>query len=450
MLWPETATRTADGQLTLGGVPLPRLAEEFGTPLYVYDEVTLRNRARRIRDAFTRTYADSGIVYAAKALPSPAIIALLREESMGLDVVSGGELYAGLAAGMPPESICFHGNNKSEDELREALTARIGHIVIDNLDEARMLSRLAVELNTVVNVMLRLNPGVEVHTHHKIATGVADSKFGVPIWSGQAASAVEMILSAPGLSLVGYHAHIGSQIFDDAPYREAIVIVLDFAAEVRTRFGFFPTVFSPGGGFGIAYEPGQDEPPIETWADEATATLRAECARHELPLPRLIVEPGRTIVGPAGVALYRVGSIKDVAGIRTYVAVDGGMADNIRPTLYGARYTAAIANRTGAGPDVPVTIAGKYCESGDLLIEDARLQMVEPGDLIALAAAGAYCLAMASNYNLARRPAAVLVNAGNARLIRRRETYLDLMATEIAPNLAPDDQFGSLAPSAKS
>ncbi len=447
MLWPETATRTADGELSIGGVPLPRLAEEFSTPLYVYDEITLRTRARRVRDAFQRTYPDTGIVYAAKALPSPAIIALLEEEGFGLDVVSGGELYAGLAARMPPEAITFHGNNKSEDELREAIAAGIGHIAIDNLDEVRLLSRLATEAGATAKVLLRVNPGVDVHTHHKIATGVADSKFGVPIWSGQAAVAVEAILAAPGLALVGYHAHIGSQIFDDGPYRQAIVIMLEFAAEMRDRSGFVPTMLSPGGGFGIAYEPGQEEASIETWANEATATVRAECARHGLPLPRLIVEPGRTIVGPAGVALYRVGSIKEVAGIRTYVAVDGGMADNIRPTLYGARYTAALANRTGAGPEVPVTIAGKYCESGDLLIEDARLQMVEPGDLIALAAAGAYCLAMASNYNLSRRPAVVLVREGDARLIRRRETYQDLLASEIMPDWSPE---GALARSAKS
>ena len=433
MLWPQTAARTADGQLAIGGVALPRLAAEFGTPLYIYDEETLRARARRFREAFEGQYPDTGVVYAAKALPSPAVIALLREEGLGLDVVSGGELYAGLAAGMPPGSMTFHGNNKGETELREAISARIGHIVIDNLDEIRLLSRLAVETGEDVDVLLRLNPGVDVHTHHKIATGVADSKFGLPVWTGHAAVAVEAILTAPGLRLRGYHAHIGSQIFDDAPYRQTIVIMLEFAAEMRERFGVVPAIISPGGGFGIAYEPDQVEAEIETWAEEAVATLRAECARHDLPLPRLVVEPGRAIVGPAGVALYEVGSIKDVAGIRTYVAVDGGMADNIRPTLYGARYAVALANRTGAGPDVPVTIAGKYCESGDVLIDEVRLPRLERGDVLALPAAGAYCLPLASNYNLAPRPAVVLVAAGEARLIRRRETYADLLACDVLP-----------------
>ncbi len=436
MLWPQTAARTADGQLSIGGVPLPELAAEFGTPLYVYDEETLRARARRFREAFEGSYPDTGVVYAAKALPSLAIIAMLRDEGLGLDVVSGGELYAGLAAGMLPGKITFHGNNKGETELREAIAAGIGHIVIDNLDEVRLLSRLAVEAAVDVDVLLRLNPGVDVHTHHKIATGVADSKFGVPVWTGHAAVAVEAILAAPGLRLRGYHAHIGSQIFDDAPYRQTIVIMLEFAAEMRERFGLVPEIVSPGGGFGIAYEPDQVEAAIETWAEEAVATLRAECARHDLPLPHLVVEPGRAIVGPAGVALYEVGSIKDVAGIRTYVAVDGGMADNIRPTLYGARYAVALANRTGAGPEVPVTIAGKYCESGDLLIEEAMLPMVEPGDLLCLPAAGAYCLAMASNYNLAQRPAVVVVNGGETRLIRRRETYDDLLRMDVLPEPA--------------
>ena len=433
MLWPQSSCRTADGQLSIGGAPLPQLASQYGTPLYIYDEETLRERARRFQTSFGSHYPDSSVVFAAKALPSPAIIALLHEEGLGLDVVSGGELYAGLAAGMPPGSITFHGNNKGESELREALSAGIGCIAIDNLDEVRLLSRLANEAGTTVQVLLRLNPGVDVHTHRKIATGVADSKFGMPVWTGHAAVAVEAILNAPGLDLIGYHAHIGSQIFDSAPYKQTIFIMLEFAAEMRDRFGFVPEVISPGGGFGIAYEPNQEEAAIEEWAEEASATLRTECARHDLPLPRLVVEPGRAIVGPAGVALYRVGSIKDVAGIRTYVAVDGGMADNIRPTLYGAKYSVAIANRTGAGPDVPVTIAGKFCESGDLLIEDAALPMVEPGDLLCLPAAGAYCLAMASNYNLSLRPAVVLVRDGQVRQIRRRETYEDLLATEIYP-----------------
>lgn len=443
MLWPDTADRTPDGRLTLGGVALSELAEQFGTPLYVYDEETLRIRARLFREAFGGIYPDTNVVYAAKALLLPSVLTILRDEGLGLDVVSGGELFAGIRAGMDPAAIAFHGNNKGEQELREAIATGVGHIVIDNVDEIALVARIAARAGVHQKVMLRLNPGVDVHTHRKIATGVTDSKFGVPVWTGTAAVAVEHILKQHSLHLVGYHAHIGSQIFDDAPYRETIVVMLEFAAEMRKRHGITPRVISPGGGFGIGYEAGQAEAPIREWAEAAVATLRAECARHDLPLPTLVVEPGRSIVGPAGVALYRVGSIKDVAGIRTYVAVDGGMADNIRPSLYGARYTAALANRSGAGPEVPVTIAGKYCESGDILLEDALLPMLEPGDLIAFAAAGAYCLAMASNYNLSLRPAVALVADGRARLIRRRETYEDLLATDLMADESGSFRVGS-------
>jgi len=433
MLWPETVERDGDGRLAIGGIAVPDLADRFGTPLYVYCEATLRARAGRFRDAFRGAYPNSRVVYASKALMSPAIVRILWEEGLGLDVVSGGELHAALVAGIPAAEITFHGNNKGEDELREALAAGIGHVAIDNLWEVALLARLARQVGTSVPVLLRLNPGVDVHTHAKIRTGVADSKFGLPIATGDAAAAVDRVLASPELRLDGYHCHIGSQLFDPAAYAEAIRVVVDFAAAMRDQHGVAPRVLSPGGGFGIAYVEGQEEASIETWANQTAEAVRAACARHELALPRLVVEPGRAIVGPAGIALYRVGAIKSIPGVRTYVAVDGGMADNIRPSLYGARYTVALANRDGDGAGETVTIAGKYCESGDILVEDVRLPPLTAGDLLTLPAAGAYCLAMASNYNLATRPAAVLVRDGEARLIRRRETYADLLATEVLP-----------------
>lgn len=433
MLWPQTVERADNGSLRLGGVHLAELAEQYGTPLYVFDEATLRARARAARTAFARCYPRTRVLYAGKALLSIPIVAILREEGLGLDVVSGGELYAGLKAGVPASTITFHGNNKSEQELREAIVAGVGLIAVDNHFELALLTDLAADLGTRVPVLLRLNPGVDVHTHDKIKTGVIDSKFGFPIWNGDAAAAVQRAVGTPGLDLVGYHAHLGSQLFDADTMRVAIEAMVEFAAEMRDRFGVTPREISPGGGFGIAYEAGESEAVFEDWANIIGSALSHSCDRHGLPLPELAVEPGRAIVGPSAVALYRVGSMKDIPGVRRYVSVDGGMADNIRPTLYGARYTAAIANRAEDEPRKRVTIAGKYCESGDVLIEDIELPELVSGDLLAVPAVGAYCLAMASNYNQALRPAVVLVKDGVARLIRRRETYEDLVVTEVCP-----------------
>jgi diaminopimelate decarboxylase len=431
MLWPLTTERDSDGGLRLGAVSATVLAERFGTPLYVFDETTLRTRARAAVEAFGRAYPQSRVRYAGKALLSIPIVRIIHEEGLGLDVVSGGELYAGLRAGIPPEDIAFHGNNKSEEELREAIAAGVGLIAVDNHFELATLTRLIAEHRTTVPVLLRLNPGVDVHTHDKIKTGVIDSKFGFPIWNGDAASPVERAVANPGLDLVGYHAHLGSQLFDADTMQVATETMVEFAAQMRARHHITPREISPGGGFGIAYTENDAEASFDEWANVIGCALTGACARHALPLPDLVVEPGRSIVGPAGVALYRVGAIKEIQGVRRYVAVDGGMADNIRPTLYGARYTATVANRAESGPRERVTIAGKYCESGDILIEDIALPALDPGDLLAVPAAGAYCLAMASNYNHALRPAVVLVKDGEARLVRRRETYEDLLATEV-------------------
>ncbi|HEU0114555.1 MAG TPA: diaminopimelate decarboxylase [Thermomicrobiales bacterium] len=434
MTWPVTTRRDASGVLTIGGVALPAMAEAYGTPLYVFDETTLRQRARSIRGAFEAAYPNSRVVYAGKALLSPTIVGILAEEEIGLDVVSGGELAAGLRAGMPAAAMTLHGNNKSADELRQAVAAGVGLIAIDNDLEIELLRDNVADGAGEVAVLLRLNPGIAAHTNEKMRTGALDSKFGFPIETGQALAAAERVAATPGLALVGYHAHIGSQIFDATLVERTIERLLAFAAAARDRCGVAPRVIVPGGGFGVADDASGADVSIAAWANAAAGAIERGAARWGLPLPELVVEPGRAIVGPAGVALYRVGARKAIPGVRTYVSIDGGMADNIRPSLYGARYSAALANRDGAGaPTETVTIAGKYCESGDLLIEQIDLPRLAAGDLLAVPMAGAYCLAMASNYNLAPRPAAALVNDGRHRLFRRRETLDDMLATELTP-----------------
>jgi diaminopimelate decarboxylase len=432
MSWPETTRRTAEGSLELGGVAAVELAREFGTPLYVFDEETLRKRARRIRDAFLHAYERSRLVYAGKAYLSPALMRILVEEGIGLDVVSGGEIFAGLRAGVDPSQMIFHGNNKSRTELEEAVAAAVGLIAIDNDLEISLLESVAREAGRNVAVVLRLNPGVDVHTHHKMRTGATDSKFGFPVWDGQAEDAAADICGATGLDLVGYHAHVGSQIFDPTLVARTIGVIMEVAGRVYERWGVIPQIVIPGGGFGVADDASGGDVPVAEWAMAAAMAIERGCRHYGFPLPDLVVEPGRAIIGPAGVALYSVGSRKTVPGVRTYVSVDGGMADNIRPALYGARYAAALANRNPVGaPLQTVTIAGKYCESGDVLIDDVSLPELAAGDLLAVPMAGAYCLAMASNYNLSPRPAAVIVADGRARLIRRRETYDDLLRSDV-------------------
>ena len=438
MLWPNTTARTERGEMTIGDCPVSQLAEQFGTPLYIYDEATLHDRAKRVVDAFTCRLRDARVVYGGKAYLSPAIVRLFHGYGIGLDVVSGGEIYGGLRAGIPAADLVFHGNNKSPDELRYALRERVGTIVVDNEEEidrlewiARDMSRLRPDNGTKVPVMVRLNPGVDVHTHAKISTGVVDSKFGFPLWENNARSAVEQLTACHHLELIGYHMHLGSQMSTHESMPEAIDRQVAFAADMRDRYGVTPSRYSPGGGLSIAYSgDGVDADP-EQWAEVIVSAYSAAWEKHVLPPGIVIAEPGRWLIGPAAVALYRVGSVKRIAGVRTYVAVDGGMADNIRPAMYEARYTAQIANRVSTGDPEHVRIAGRFCESGDVLIDDIELPAVAVDDLLAMPAAGAYHLPMASNYNAVPRPAAVMVGSGQARVIRRRETIEDVFAAEV-------------------
>ena len=425
-LLPDTADVTADGHLLLGGCDVVALAREFGTPLYVYDQATIQARARGYQAALEAAYPGEALVcYAAKAYCAPWLLRLLASIDMGLDVVSGGELFTAQQAGFPASRTYFHGNNKGPDELAMALDAGVARIVVDNLEEIARLNALCEERGIRQPVLLRVAPGVEAHTHAHIKTGVLDTKFGLSLDTAAAAVAVERLNTAAGLDLTGLHAHIGSQIFELEPYVATIGRLFEFAA----RTGIDLRELSPGGGFGMRYTPADESLPTQA-VIQAIATAVCQAA-GSASLPRLTIEPGRSIVGPAAVALYRVGSVKEIAGVRTYVAVDGGMADNIRPTAYGARYAPLLANRVLDTPLAEVAIAGKYCESGDVLMKDAILPLPCVDDLVAVPGSGAYHLSMASNYNMSLRPAVVVVSNGAARLVRRRETFDDLLRAEL-------------------
>jgi diaminopimelate decarboxylase len=426
-LWPVDARRNERGEIAIAGHSLTDLAAEFGTPLYIFSEAELRENCRQVLTSFRDCWPRTRVVYAGKAGLNGTLIHLIRDEGLGLDVVSGGELAIALAAGVEPAEISFHGNNKGPEELREAVAAGVGKIILDNLVEIDRLAGIAAEVGRTQAVLLRLNPGVDVHTHHKISTGIVDSKFGLPIANGQAREAVERVLGRPSLELLGYHAHIGSQLFESDAYIAAIDELVGFGAAMRSELGVEMRHLSPGGGFGIAYLDSDEPRPASYWADVITGAVRAACDRHGMPEPVLTIEPGRSIAGPAGIALYTVGSIKTIPGVRTYVAVDGGMADNIRPSLYDARYSAAIANRAPREVAGEVAIVGKYCESGDILIERIAMPAIAVGDMLALPACGAYCLPMASNYNGSLRPAVIMVGADGVRVMRERETVADLM-----------------------
>ena len=421
-LFPHATEINAQGNLVLGGCDTAQLAAEFGTPLYVFDEATLRARCRGFVEGFRERYPDSTVIYACKAFINVALAQILKEEDVGLDVVSGGELAVAQRVDFPPEKIYSHGSNKSRHELEMALDYGIGRVVVDNFHDVDLLGEVASKRGMIQDILLRVSPGIDPHTHAYTTTGVLDSKFGFSIQTGQAKEAVEKAMKAKGMNLVGLHFHLGSPIFDLEPYTRAMEVTLDFASQV----GLPLQEISPGGGFAISYTRDQQPPSVEAYAEAIVSTLRGQNN------PRLIVEPGRAIVGPAGVALYSVGASKDVLGVRKYVSIDGGMGDNIRPALYQAQYEAVIANKMVEEEWETVSVAGRYCESGDVLLRDVLFPRMGPGDILAVPAAGAYAPSMASNYNLVPRPAIVMVKGGQARLIRRRETYEDLMRNDLA------------------
>jgi len=426
VLFPVTYRVNAAGHMEVGGCDLLELAREHGTPLYVYDEATVRQRASE----YVAAMGGAGqVLYSAKAFASPRFLRVVAEEGLGLDVVSAGELHLALKSAFPRERLHFLGNNKSVEDLRAAFAAG-ATIVIDGDHEFDLLRDLIPD-GKRAPVMLRLSPGVKPDTHDHISTGQLDSKFGFSVESGAARRAVETAMAHPRLDLVGLHSHIGSQIFALRAYEDAMDIMLGLLATLRSDLGFEPRKLGAGGGLGIAYTRDDDPPTPRHFVETVRHALETGCASRGLEVPQLVVEPGRSIAGPAGMAIYTVGSIKDIPGVRRYVAVDGGMGDNIRPKLYGARYEAFLVSAPEARPDGKVTIAGKYCESTDILITDIEMPELKPGDVIAVPATGAYCLAMASNYNGMPRPEVLMLRDGSAHVMRRRETLDDLYAAEV-------------------
>lgn len=422
-----TMRSNEEGILEIGGVDVLRLREEFGTPLVVIDEQLVRDTCRDYRTCFGRAPNGGSVLYASKAFLTPALCRIMESEELGLDVVSGGELYIAREAGFPMDRVVFHGNNKSEEELEMALDLGVGRIVVDNQSEMDLLARLARRRDQRTDIFLRITPGVEAHTHEYIRTGQIDSKFGFTLPDGSALQAARDISGDPFLRLRGFHCHIGSQIFSMDSYRHAARVMCRFVRDVREACGVTVEELDLGGGFGIYYSEGDTPTTIQEYADAVILAVLEESAGLGIPVPRILVEPGRSIIGPAGTSLYTVGTIKEIPGHRKYVAVDGGMTDNIRPALYGARYEAVLANRTGETPGETVTLAGKCCESGDLLLRDVLLPPARTGDLVAVTATGAYGYSMASNYNALPRPAVVLVCDGQADLIIGRERYGDLV-----------------------
>ncbi|HEY3501447.1 MAG TPA: diaminopimelate decarboxylase [Actinocatenispora sp.] len=443
-LWPRTVSRGADGVLRVGGIPATDLAAEYGTPLYVVDEVDLRSRAAAYRDAFAAAFPAGGdVYYAGKSFLCKAVVRWIAEEGLNLDVCSGGELAVALAAGFDPARIGFHGNNKSLAELDRAVTSGVGRVIVDSFDEIERLAALAADRGVRVPVMVRVTVGVEAHTHEYIATAHEDQKFGFSLNRGQdgraggaAAEAVRRILAAPSLRLLGLHSHIGSQIYDAQGFEVSARRVLALQAQIRDEFGVEPPELDLGGGFGIAYTT-QDDPfdPVEI-ATALAGIVAHECRGYGLAVPRISVEPGRSISGPAGCTLYEVGTVKDVeldgGAVRRYISVDGGMSDNIRTALYDASYSCTLASRVSTARAGLSRVVGKHCESGDIVVRDEFLPSdVGPGDLVAVPGTGAYTRSMANNYNHVPRPGVVAVADGTARVIVRAETEDDLLRLDV-------------------
>jgi len=436
-VWPRNVVRADDGEVRVAGVRVSDLASEFGTPLFVIDEDDFRARCRAMADAFG---GGENVHYAAKAFLCTEVARWIAAEGLSLDVCSGGELAVALHAGFPPERIALHGNNKSLDELTAAVRAGIGHVVLDSMMEIERLDAIAGRLGTVQDVLVRVTVGVEAHTHEFISTAHEDQKFGLSLADGQAMAAIRRVFETDNLRLVGLHSHIGSQIFDCAGFELAAHRVIGLLRDVVAEFGVQKTAqistIDLGGGLGISYLSQDDPPPVEELAAKLGAIVRNESALAGLPEPRLIVEPGRAIAGPGTVTLYEVGTVKDVAVAsnfhRRYVSVDGGMSDNIRTALYGAEYDVRLVSRASDAQPVLARVVGKHCESGDIVVRDTWVHDdIRPGDLLAVAATGAYCYSMSSRYNLIGRPAVVAVRDGKARLILRRETVDDLLSLEV-------------------
>ncbi len=421
-----------EGHLEIGGCDAVALAREFGTPLYVMDEALIRANCRAYKRAFAERYPNNEVSYAGKAFLCTAMCALLEEEGMCLDVASAGELHTALRAGFPPERLFLHGNNKSRLELEMAISAGVHRIIGDNEYELEMLIALAERAGRPVDVLFRITPGIDPHTHERIRTGQVDTKFGLEVQNGQAARVIERAVAHPFLRVRGTHFHVGSQLLDLEAHRQAIEIGVDLLAQFRDDIGYIAEEMNIGGGLGIRYLSHHEPPSISEYADMVIGTLKACLQAHNLPAPKLQQEPGRSIVGEAGTTLYTVGAVKEIPGVRTYVTVDGGLSDNPRPALYDARYEVLLANKANRPAERLVTVAGKHCET-DTLFPDVTVPDPAPGDLLAVQSTGAYNYAMASNYNRFPHPAVVLVHDGQAEVIVERQTLDDLVSKDVLP-----------------
>ncbi|MCY7323115.1 MAG: diaminopimelate decarboxylase [Phormidesmis sp. CAN_BIN36] len=429
-LLPLTAHVNRDDCLEIGGCDVSELVQKFGSPLYVLDEWTLRTACCQYRDAFKRYYpGESQVLYASKAWNCLAVCAIVRSEGLGIDIVSGGELYTALKAGLDPDKLYLHGNNKSLDELRLAIESGCT-IVVDNWLELKTLATLTCDRQTPVRIMLRLTPGIECHTHEYIRTGHLDSKFGFD--PNQVDELFKFVSQQSSLAFVGLHAHIGSQIFELQPHQDLGMVMVQWLSKAA-QYGLAIQELNIGGGLGICYTESDDPPSIDEWVKVVCESVVAACQEQNIPMPKLLSEPGRSLIGSACVTAYTIGGEKTVPGIRTYISVDGGMSDNPRPITYQSLYRSVVANRMSAPIATQVTIAGKHCESGDILIKEAQLPETRSGDILVVMATGAYNYSMSSNYNRLPRPAAVLVNAGEANVILQRETYEDLIRHDRLP-----------------
>jgi len=419
------------GSLSIGGVDALELVRQFGTPLHVLDEGRLRANCRAYREALAREYGNGGVLFASKACCIAATCQITYQEGLGVDVASGGELHTALRARVPAADLVFHGNNKTADEIEYGLRAGVGRFVVDNDYELELLDTLTAKMGTRAEILLRLTPGVEPHTHKAIRTGGVDSKFGFGIADGAAYQAVARAIRLQRVHLRGLHAHIGSQVFDLEPFRLEASALLDFAAHIRDELDVTTEELNLGGGLGIRYLSTDEPPSIGTYVKGLADVVKSKLAQHRLAPPKIFLEPGRSIVGDAGVTLYTAGAIKAIPDVRTYVSVDGGMFENPRPALYAARFEAVLADRPTATPVQTYAVAGRCCESGDVLIWEAHLPEVHSGDVLAVFSTGAYTYSMASNYNRFPRPAVVLAGDGRARVVVERETYDDLVRKDV-------------------
>lgn len=416
------------------GYDTVELANKYGTPLYLMSEEKVRDKCKVIKRDFLDKYEGTKALYASKAFLTLAICKIIESEGLGLDVVSGGELYTAIKADFPMNKIMFHGNNKSYDELEMAVKNEIGRIVVDNLEEIDIIEEICRKQNKRIKILIRVAPGVEGKTHKYISTGQKDSKFGIPLEEEVINSAVQKSINSDYIDLMGFHFHIGSNLFDNESYVQAIEHVLDIYKDLKDKFGFIGKEINTGGGFGIYYTKQDDVKPLNFFTDTIMETIKNTCNSLNLEIPNVIIEPGRWIVGEAGMTLYTIGTVKEIKGVRTYVSVDGGLPDNPRPALYGAEYEAIVANKYNKEKDRIVTIAGKCCESGDILIWNLKVPEVERGDILAVKSTGAYNYSMASNYNRIARPAVVLLSKERDEIIVKRETYDDLIRNETIPS----------------